>query len=170
MSVDTMRVPALGPAVAGALFAMLLTACYQPPPVMYEASNPAVMQGCPDGAPGEDLVTRSYAAMLKGFSELKWRFDHILPQEGALVATACYGNGLECMTMVFSVEENGRISATRSPTQKIDHRMDMRMFGWLRLFEQKFSLYRCMSMDLAVQELKKFGAVQESPSAAPAAP
>jgi hypothetical protein len=152
--------------IPGTLFAMALTGC-SAPPVMYDASNPATLRGCPDAAPGADLVTRSYAATLKALSELKWRFDHVLPQQGSLVATACYGRSVECMTMVFSVDKDGWVTATRSPTQARDPDMDVRMSGWLRLLEQKFSVYRCMSMDVAIEELKQYGAIQESPAPPP---
>jgi hypothetical protein len=149
--------------LAIAVTAFALAACHGPS-MLYDASNPAVVLGCSTPTTTTDIPTRSYAAMLKALAEHKWRFDQILPQQGTLIATSCFKN-TNCVTMVFRVGKDGRITVTRDANRVVMDNMDGHMMGWMRFFEQKFSLYRCMSMDLAMQELKKFGAVQESPPA-----
>jgi hypothetical protein len=154
-----------------ALGAALVPAACHGPSILYDASNPAVVRGCPDATATADLPTRTYAAMLKALAERRWTFDHIRPDQGTLVATACFKN-TNCVTMIFQVAQDGSITVTRDPNKLVMDNMDGHMIGWLRFFEQKFSLYRCMSTDLALEELKKFGAIQTSapPPAAPPPP
>ena len=162
MRAGTTNPRALGLAIAATAFAL---ACHGPS-MLYDASNPAVVQGCPNRN-DDNSATRAYAATMKALSEFSWRFDQILPQQGTLVATACLGGSADCVTMVFSVAQDGGVSVRREENRLVLDEMDGHMIRWLRNFEQKFLLYRCMTMDVAILELKKFGAIEDSTTSAP---
>jgi len=146
--------------VAAALVGILAPSCGPSTSQMYTAANPASVAPCGMPAAGQDAPTRSYAAMMKALAELKWRFDEIAPQQGRLKATACLGAGTECVPMIFSVASDGGITVLTDPAAMVSDEMDGHLIRWMRNFDQRFSTYRCMAKDVALEELKKFGAVQ----------
>jgi len=148
------------------LLALATPACHGPS-MLYDQSAPASFETCPNAASAQDAPMRSYAALMKSLAEHGWKFDVIAPQAGTLVATACVAGGADCVAMVFSVDSMGNLTAYRDPSREVSDEMDGAMLRWMRFVDQRFALYRCMSPDLALEELKRYGAIQEAAAPAP---
>lgn len=146
----------LGAAIGAACLA--LAACGPTLSQLYTESAPFEVAACNMPASDLDAPTRSYAAMMKTLAEQKWRFDEIAPQQGRLKASLC--RRTLCVTMIFLVRSDGAIAVHADPAAPMYTDMDGYLIKWMRNFDQRFSNFRCMARDVAIQTLKQYGAVQ----------
>ena len=120
--------------------------------------GPIQLEPCPDRISTIGARERSYAALLRSLTDLKWRVERTTPSFMRIIAKGCLGvDATLCEVMYFDVDEKGAVTGHVPPEYPIVHKMVGHVARWMHFLDQKFTNYRCIDETLVVEELRKFG-------------
>ncbi len=156
------------------LFVLGAPGCRSAPGNAYNLSSPADsetapvhFEPCPTPRGTLPNAVRSYAAMLRSLTDLKWRIESTSPTFDRIVGFACLGVDAElCVTMHFDVENSqGGFIAYAPDDKPIVNKMAGHVTRWMHFLDQKYTNYRCFDDTMAVEQLRLFGLSPAAPTA-----
>ena len=165
------RIVAMSRVLFAVIFLSTAAGCRSQPGIAYSKNAPPGSDtapkhftACPTPRGELNVVERSYAAMLRSLTDLKWRIEYTSETYDRIVGRGCLGVDANlCVIMHFDVENpQGGFVVYAPQDHPIVNKMAGHVMRWMHFLDQKYTNYRCMDDTMATEELRLFSLAPQS--------